>query len=106
MDAQRLRNLTTGLLHTDIGHVYQDLEWITGQPGLMTHMLPRALDSILPWLHKHVRDERFWDDTYNPNHTGEFELPEPDAADRQMMKEIYFSLYNPLAGREVIAISI
>ena len=32
MDVQRLRNLETGRPHTDIGHVCEDLEWISGQP--------------------------------------------------------------------------
>ena len=30
MDIQRLRNLTTGRLHTEMGHIYEDLELITG----------------------------------------------------------------------------
>ena len=29
MNIQRLRNLTTGILHTEMGHIYQDLETIT-----------------------------------------------------------------------------
>jgi hypothetical protein len=106
MDAQRLRNLTTGRLHTDIGCIYQDLEWITGQPGLMTHMLPRALTAVTPWLREHFTEPRFWDDRYDPSHLGEVELPEPTAADRQKMTELYLAQPNPLAGKEVIAISI
>jgi len=95
MDTQRLRNLTTGRLHTDIGFIYQDLEWITGQPGLMTHMLPRVMRAVTPWLRQHVTDARFWDDAYDPYHHGEVELPEPTAADRQAMVELYLHQPNP-----------
>ena len=52
MDIQRLRNGATGKLHTDIGHVYEDLEIITGEKGLMTHMLPRVCNAVRPWLQK------------------------------------------------------
>jgi hypothetical protein len=106
MDIQRLRNLTTGRLHTDIGCIYEDLEWITGQSGLMTHMLPRALNAVTPWLREHVTDPRFWDDAFDPLHVGEVELPEPTAAHRQSMAELYLAQPNPLVGKEVIAISL
>ena len=77
MDIQRLRNLTTGRLHTDISHVYEDLGIITGEAGLMTHMLPRAMRAAEPWLREHVTDARFWDEQYDTTHTGEFDLPTP-----------------------------
>jgi hypothetical protein len=92
MDIQRLRNLTTGRLHTDIKCIYEDLGWIAGQPGLMTHMLPRVLRAVTPWLREHVTDPRFWDDAHDPSHVGELELPEPTAADRQVMTDLYLPL--------------
>lgn len=66
MNIQRLRNLTTGRLHTEIGHIYEDLGIITGETGLMTHMLPRAMRACEPWLREHVTDPRFWDGEYDP----------------------------------------
>ena len=72
MDIQRLRNLTTGRLHTEIGHIYEDLETIIGESGLMTHMLPRVMRSVEPWLRKHVKNERFWNGEFDQSHTGEF----------------------------------
>lgn len=95
-DIQRLRNLTTGRLHTKMEHIYQDLEKITGEPGLMTHMLPRANDAVEPWLREHVTDVRFWDGQYDTTHTGEIELPEPSEADRKSMFERYAAMPNPL----------
>lgn len=41
------------------------LEIITGERGLMTHMLPRAARAVEPWLREHVTDPRFWDGEYD-----------------------------------------
>lgn len=102
MDIQRLRNLTTGRLHTKMEHIYADLASITGQSGLMTHMLPRALRSCAPWLKENVKDQRFWDGEYDTTHTGEFELPQTTDLDRQAMAELYSSQPDPLQGKNVI----
>ena len=106
MDIQRLRNLTTGLLHTEIGHVYEDLETITGERGLMTHTLPRVARAVEPWLREHVTDVRFWDGEYDTSHTGEYTLPEPTADDRAAMFERYKAQPNPLEGKAVIAVQV
>lgn len=106
MDIQRLRNLTTGRLHTNIGHVYEDLGVITGQAGLMTHMLPRAMRACEPWLREHVSDPRFWDGEYDTTHTGSVELPTPTDADRAAMFELYKAQPNPLDGKAVIAVQV
>lgn len=74
MNIQRLRNLTTGRLHTEVAHIYEDLGQITGEDGLMTHMLPRVMDAVKPWLQKHVTDPRFWDGEYDTEHVGECDL--------------------------------
>ena len=102
MNIQRLRNLTTGRLHTAIGHVYEDLGMITGESGLMTHMLPRAMRAVEPWLREHVTDSRFWEDEYDTTHTGEYVLPEPTAEDRAAMFERYMAQPNPLEGKAVV----
>ena len=106
MDIQRLRNLTTGRLHTDISCIYEDLGWITGQDGLMTHMLPRAMNAVEPWLREHVADPKFWEDEYDITHTGEFLLPEPTEEDQKAMAERYFDQPNPLAGKSVAIVNI
>jgi hypothetical protein len=102
MDIQRLRNLTTGRLHTKMDHIYEDLEAITGERGLMTHMLPRAVRAVKPWLREHVIDARFWDGGWDPSHTGEYALPEPTADDRKAMFERYMTQPNPLEGKGVV----
>lgn len=104
MDIQRLRSLTTGRLHTEISHVYEDLAAITGEEGLMTHMLPRALNAIEPWLRKHIADPRFWDGAFDQSHTGELALPEPTETDRAAMFAAYKAQPNPLDGKDVVAV--
>lgn len=106
MNIQRLRNLTTGLLHTKMEHIYEDLEIITGETGLMTHMLPRAARAVEPWLREHVADARFWDGEYDTTHTGEIDLPTPSEADRKAMFERFEAQPNPLTGKQVIGVVI
>jgi len=105
-NTQRLRNLTTGRLHTEMQHIYEDLELITGKSGLMTHMLPRMSRAVDPWLRQLVTDPRFWDDKYDPLHVGEYPLPEPTAEDRKAMIERYLAQPDPLNGKDVIAVTI
>jgi hypothetical protein len=104
MNIQRLRNLTTGRLHTEMGHIYEDLETITGEQGLMTHMLPRECKAVEPWLREHVTDQRFWDGKYDTTHIGEIELPNPSETERKAMFERYAEQPNPLTGKEVIVV--
>ncbi|AHX01203.1 hypothetical protein M316_0138 [Nitrincola phage 1M3-16] len=98
MNIQRLRNLTTGRLHTEMSHIYQDLEWITGQRGLMTRMLPRACTAVEPWLKKYVKDDRFWNGEWDTEHVGEIDLPTPTEEDRAEMLKIYMELPCPFGG--------
>lgn len=105
IDIQRLRNLTTGRLHTDLVHVYQDMETISGQQGLMTHMLPRMSRAIMPWLQTHVTDDRFWDGNYDTSRVGEYELPEPTVDERAEMVVRYQAQPNPLEGKNVVLVS-
>jgi hypothetical protein len=105
MNIQRLRNLTTGLLHTEIGHIYEDLESIIGEP-LFTHMLPRAQRAVEPWLREHVTDPRFWDGKFDTKHKGEIELPTPSEDDRKAMAERYAAQADPFAGKEIIVVGV
>ena len=103
MDFQRLRNLTTGRLHTEIGHVYQDIEYLTGMTGIMTHMIPRAMNALDPWLKEMVPDPSFWDGEYDTEHTGRYVLRPMNEAERADFEERYDAQPNPLEGKDVIA---
>lgn len=102
MNAQRLRNLTTGKLHTEMGHIYEDLEIILGERGLMTHMLPRACRAVEPWLRKYVTDPRFWDGEFDTTHVGEYELPIPSDDARVKMFARYGAMPDPLENKQVV----
>ena len=106
MNIQRLRNLTTGMLHTEMDHIYEDLEIITGERGLFTHMLPRVMRAVEPWLREHVTDERFWDGAFDVTHTGEYILPEPTRNDRAAMFERFSSQPNPFDKKEVFVVKV
>jgi hypothetical protein len=97
MDCQRLRNLTTGRLHTEMDHIYQDLEFIIGEKGLMTHMLPRVMDAIEPWLIQQVTEPRFWDGEYDTSHTGFYPLRAMTQEESKNALERYAAMTNPLS---------
>lgn len=106
MDIQRLRNLTTGRLHTEIGHVYQDIEYLIGERGIMTHMLPRACRALDPILRARDLGERLWNDEYDVAHTGEIDVATLDANELSAFWEAYKAQPNPLAGKDVIAVAV
>lgn len=83
MDIQRLRNLTTGQLHTKIDDVYTDIEYLVGEKGVMTHMLPAANRALAPYLRTVVPDERFWDGEHDPSHVGEVDVPPMDTEEQE-----------------------
>jgi len=60
----KLRNMTTGILHTEIGHVYEFIEEYTGEKGVMTHQIPSACRALEPILKTKLTAEWFtniWD---------------------------------------------
>jgi len=87
-------------------HIYEDMGIITGEKGLMTHMLPRVFEAIKPWLQENVTDPRFWDNKYDPTHTGEFLLPEPTYDERALMFERYKAQPNPFVGKNIAVVKI
>lgn len=96
MDIQRLRNLTTGRLHTEITHVSEDIETITGLPGLMTHQIPNAMTALKPWLLDNVTEPRFWDDRFDITHVGDIELPEMSDEERDALLDRFVYTPSPL----------
>jgi hypothetical protein len=89
-----------------MGDIYEDLGFLMCESGLMTHMLPRAMRSVEPWLREKVQDARFWDDQYDTTHTGDFDLPTPTAEDQKIFWERYSEQPNPLEGKTVIGVAV
>ena len=96
MNIQRLRNLTTGILHTEIGDVYEDIEYLTGQKDVMTHMLPNASRALEPWLKKKAPDARLWNNEFDTNHLGEIEIDPMNDDDLKEFWERFSNLPSPL----------
>lgn len=89
MQNQRLRNLTTLILHTKMDDIYKDIEFITGETGIMTHQLPAAMKAITPWLKEKVQDQRFWDDQFDVTHVGEYDLQPMTKDEVQKMFKLF-----------------
>lgn len=106
MDIQRLRNLTTRKLHTEMQHVYQDIECLTGTDGIMTHQIPNAMRALDPWLRERVTDERFWDGEYDPDHQGEIEIAPMTSDETAAFFQRYGELPHPFAGKDVVAVVV
>ena len=100
MEKQRLRNLTTGRLHTDVSFIYQDLEFITGMEGIMTHMLPNVSRAVTPWLKKQVKDAEYWDGQYKPELKGEHPIAPMNTREREEMLNIYNGLPSPFSSNK------
>ena len=68
MRNQRIRNLSTGILHTKMQDIYEDIEYLTGANGVMTHMLPNASRAIKPYIEKFATDQKFWNSEFDQSH--------------------------------------
>jgi len=99
---QQLRNLTTGRLHTNMGDIYSLIDFITQSPGVMSHMIPRAIRAIDPWLRGKVTDERFWDGEYDPKHDGEIDLPHMTLDEKVDFWRMFNDQPDPLEGKQVV----
>jgi hypothetical protein len=84
VDIQRIRNLTTGKLHTKMSDIYEDLEYLIGEKGIYTHQIPAAYIALLPFLKSRLKTtQRLWDDKYDPTHLGTIAL-EPLNSEEQV----------------------
>lgn len=70
----------------------------------MTHMIPRVLDAIEPWLREKVQDPRFWEDKYDATHVGEFPLDCMTEEDAAAALERFSEMPNPLSDKTVIVV--
>lgn len=84
---QRIRNLTTGILHTDLNDVLTDLKKICG-PGMTSPLsIELSRKAVLPWLRAQGLDDRFWIKRRDTTHTGSTRLTIPTASDRAEIKD-------------------
>ena len=95
MNVQRVRNLTTGILHTKMEDIYEDIEYITGDKGIMTHMLPNAREAMLPYLRKYATNSRYWNKEYDTAHSGNIEIPPMNTVEKDYFWQVYGNLPSP-----------
>lgn len=93
MNAQRLRNLTTGRLHTKMEDIYEDVEFLTGEKGVMTHQLPNAFNAMQPFLREKVTEPRFWDGEHDTTHHGEVSIEPMTEEEKKAFFERYSNLW-------------
>ena len=55
----KLRNITSGILHTGIGDIYVFLEEYLDEKGIMTHQLPSACQALVNILKRKLPEEWF-----------------------------------------------
>lgn len=81
----KLRNITSGILHTGIGEVYNFFESYLGMDGIMTHQLPSACKALQPILKNKLSKDWFtneWIKDQNWQNT-ETEVPDLTAEEKQ-----------------------
>jgi hypothetical protein len=83
-----------------MGHIYEDIEFLTGEKGIMTHMLPNANTALEPHLKTVVQDARFWDGKHDPTHTGEISIAPLNAQQKAEFWARYEALPSIFEGRK------
>jgi hypothetical protein len=106
MNIQRLRNITTGRLHTEMSHIYEDIEYLVNETSIMTHMLPNAYKAIRPLLQARNMDTRLWDNTYDTTHVGDIEVPPFNEAEQAAFWEVFNAQPDLLQDKPVKVIRV
>lgn len=75
MDIQRLRNLTTGIIHTKMCDACEDIDRIVGMAGSTEKYYWAICQAIKPYLIGVVSDARFWNEKLDRSHVGQVEIP-------------------------------
>lgn len=78
--------------------VYEDIEFLTGESGLMTHQIPNAMKALFPWLKEKVTDQQFWNHEFQPDASGEYSISPMTEEERKLFFERYAALPSLLAG--------
>lgn len=84
MQIQRIRNLTTGIIHTKREHVQEDFEFLVGHEIPET-LLPEVAAAIMPWFRERLTNLRFFDGILDLDHTGEVEIDPMTKPEREAL---------------------
>lgn len=91
-----LRNMTTGILHTEIGEVYKFIEQYTGQEGIMTHHLPSACRALEPILKSKLEASWFVKVWLKTNLSDEVDVPDMTEDEHKQFWESFDDLNGKL----------
>jgi len=91
----KLRNITSSILHTEIGDVYKFFEEYLSADGIMTHHLPSACRAIIPILRDKLTDEWFTNEWIKEGLDEVVEIP--DLTDDE--KDIFWESFGVHASR-------
>lgn len=94
MTNQRLRNLTTGILHTSLEHVFEDIQTITGKKQVKKNQFLNALKAMEPYLRRVCTDQRLWQHHYDPEHLGDTEVVPMELDEQEKFWRSYKKLEN------------
>jgi len=98
MNIQRLRNITTGRLHTEMSHIYQDMEYLVGEGGMMTHQLPNIRTAMMTWLEEKITDSEFFDGEHKPSIEGDYDIEPMTPQEREECFARFAKLPSALAS--------
>ena len=90
MNIQRIRNLTTGILHTSREHVQEDLEFLLSFE-LPETLIPEIASAIMPWLKENLADSKFFEARHDPDHVGEVNLEPLTKPERESFWKRYLN---------------
>lgn len=85
----KLRNITTGILHTSIGDVYEFLEQYTGAEGIMTHQIPSACRALEPIIKNKLPESWFVKEWIKVGLEAETDCPDMSENERKQFWESY-----------------
>jgi hypothetical protein len=77
-----LRNITTGILHTNVDDIYGFLESYIGEEGIMTHQLGSASKALQPILKSKLPEEWFTKEWIKEGLDESVEVPDMTATEK------------------------
>ena len=101
MDIQRIRNITTGIIHTSFEEMSKDIQMITGIEGVTTIGIPYVGRLAQLFLKEQFPDPRFWERAMDETHVGELEVRNMTMDDRQRIFEAYRAEEHAAIERDV-----
>jgi len=90
MTNQRLRNLTTGLIHTNIADIKEDVAYFVGAEYTSSAILPKANKALYPFLEARLSDKHFFDKMYDVKHLGNTEVLPLDEVEMKLFIARYY----------------